>query len=126
MAPIGTEQQAGAPVFEELPLEDRAGGDGHGEQKGSLAIPEEVRVADDEIADEQQHEEEGEEQEHEALGERRAEPGEFPDEPQAHVEHPVGEDQIAGDKDERDRREQPGLLAHGLEPPAIRTPRRRA
>ena len=106
--------------FEELPLEDRAGRDGHGEEKGGLSISKEVRVADDEIADEQQREKEGEEEEHEAFRKRRSEAWEFSDEPQPHVEHPVGEREIAGDKGERNDGEQPRLFAHGLEAPPER------
>ena len=93
--------------FDKLPAEDRLRRDGQGEEEVRLPVAEEVRVADHQVAQQEQAEEAGEEQEQHALDEQSAQARKARQEAQTLEEQAIGHDGIPHQEDGDDRDPEP-------------------
>src|SRR5439155_21629725 len=106
--------------FDEFPLEDRLRRERQREQKAGFAIPKKVRVADDQIADQQKQKQKREQQKEQPFHKKRSDSRKLPDKAQANVKQPKCHDEITGDKKRNHCRQQTRLLPHSFEPPPTR------
>ena len=87
------------------------------QQEDRLTVAEQVGIADDEIAQQQQPEQKRKQHIHEPLRQHRAEAGKLGNEPHPVEEQLERQEQIAGEKERDETGEQPRLFAHGQQPP---------
>ena len=103
--------------FDEFPAEDGLGRNGQGGQELGFPVAEEIAVADDQVAEEQQHQQEGEEQVEQALDQQRAQGRKIVDELETPRKEQEGKDLVTHhEQPDRQRQESRGLM-HGFQTP---------
>src|ERR1019366_4361357 len=103
--------------FDEFPAENGLGRNRQRQQKRRLPIAEQICVADDEVAQQQQREQKCEQHIHQPLRKHRTQAWKFRYESQPVIEQPERHDEITGQEQRDDAGKQPRLIASGQKPP---------
>ena len=103
--------------FDEFPAEDGFVAHRQGQQKGRLPVFEQIRVRDDEVAQQQQGKEKGKQRIEQAFREHRTQAGEFGHEFQSVIKQLKRQRQIGHEEQADDGGEQAGLFADRQQPP---------
>jgi hypothetical protein len=93
-------------------LKDRARWNGQAQQKRRFAITKQVAVADDEIAQQEQHEEKREQQEQKTFYQERAQARKLQNDVlEAEKEKPISQDEVTGNESDDDCGQQARMFA---------------